>query len=162
MARPTKLLAQDEEALKRQKRSNAEIAERIKKEQKLAEMADGMDMSDIPPYLDELAKQEWFRIIPLMEKLPVSELDRTALAQYCVYTSVFIQATNMINEQGIVTPDGKQHPAVYTMNNASKELKGLANSLGLNINSRMKIVVPDNNQEEEEDPIAALMKARQR
>lgn len=131
-----------------------ELEERRKAEEALYEH-ETLDMSDVPVYLDEIATAEWVRILPLLQKLPISELDRTAVAQYCVYTSIFQQATEDINERGSIV-GGKTNPSINILNNASKELKGLANSLGLNIGSRLKIVVPEP-EEKENDPFMNLM-----
>lgn len=148
MARPTKLLSATSKNYTKE-----EIALKKAQEEALYDY-EKLDMSDIPMYLDELAKQEWKRIVPLLNELPISELDRQAVAQYCVFSSVFQQATEDFNINGPIC-DGKVNPAIHIMNNASKELKSMANSLGLNINARLKIVVPEPVQED--DPFANML-----
>jgi P27 family predicted phage terminase small subunit len=44
---------------------------------------------------------EWNRIVPELERLQLlSKIDRTALAQYCYWFSVWITATKRIKRQG--------------------------------------------------------------
>ena len=53
--------------------------------------------------------------------------------------------------------DGRKNPLIDTVNSFSKELKNATNDLGLTINSRLKIVNPQEIEKEPNDPLAEMM-----
>lgn len=155
MARPRKLLGTMNKNLTKE-----EIEKREEQESRLYEF-EHLDMDDVPQFLhsDERAVIEWRRIIPLMSELPISELDRQTMAQYCKYVSVYEQASEGLIEQGILTEEGKENPLFNVMVKASKELKSITSAMGLNINSRMKIVTPET-VEDDTDPFEKMYKEK--
>ncbi|MED1082824.1 phage terminase small subunit P27 family [Bacillus licheniformis] len=140
-----------------------EIAERKDKEQVLYDMAQ-IDGENIPSFLDARGKREWQRITPLLEQLPVSELDRGLLSMYCNWYSIFIKASNEAKKNGLTViemnsqgnPVTKTSQYVTIMKTASNEIKSIAGQLGLSIDSRMRILTPDQ-KETTKDPFAEML-----
>ncbi len=158
MARPRKLSAVNKKHF-----SKEELAERQEQEAVLKEF-DELDTDNVPSFLDRLAKQEWQRISPIINDLPISELDRQSLAMYCQYVSIFIQATKDLKKRGITITEErangsitKQNPSFQTMLNASKEIKSIASGLGLTIDSRMRILGANKDDDNQDNDIFAKM-----
>lgn len=118
-----------------------------------------------PHWLSYMAKIEWKRIIPLMKELPISELDLTMLANYCSLYSHMRQLNNDLNKSGQVIintdKDGnetgrKLNPSFNAYIKVCGELRSVCAQLGLTVNSRLQMIVPD--EKEEEDEFLKLMK----
>ncbi|RYS18807.1 phage terminase small subunit P27 family [Staphylococcus pseudintermedius] len=107
-----------------------------------------------PEFLDEIAKEEYRRIIPHMQELPISTLDQAQIAQYCSFYSDFVQASRLITKTGGVVIEAgkgsKVNPAFTAKEKAGTRMQQAANTLGLTIDSRLRIVVPEEN--EDDDP----------
>src|SRR5262245_60793876 len=61
-----------------------------------------------PDYLDDEAKAEWFRIVPVLRDMGLLSLaDRTALAAYCTAYSRWVQAEANVRKYGTIvkSPD---------------------------------------------------------
>lgn len=153
MGKPQKLLGATSKNYTKEEKYHKE-----QRELKLTEF-DAIDfeyVSNHPPkFLQEIGSDEWNRLIPLMKKLPISQLDLNSIAQYCKFYELFVVSSQEVNEHGtttsIHTKDGivlKKNPAFDVMLKSSDQIKSLANSLGLNINSRLQII---GNQEMNED-----------
>lgn len=117
-----------------------------------------------PRHLSNLAKAEWRRITPLLNELPISNLDRTQIATYCNLYSIYRKLEEEINETGemieLYFADGtvkerKTNPAIHEMLKVAKEIRAISSELGMTINSRMKLIEPTIN---EDDPFADLFK----
>ncbi|MCD2137181.1 phage terminase small subunit P27 family [Salinicoccus halitifaciens] len=115
-----------------------------------------------PVYLNKTAKAEWRRITPLLNDLPISNLDRTSIATYCNLYSIYRELEEEINETGEMIntyfADGtlkerKANPAIHEMLKVTKEIRAISAELGMTINSRMKLIEPTIN---EDDPFADL------
>lgn len=127
----------------------------IKKEREEAELNKFSKIDGEPPdFLDDIAREEYKRIIPYMQDLPISNLDRAQLAQYCSFYSDFVQASHLIEETGgvvIETDRGlKVNPAFTAKEKAGTRMQQAANTLGLTIDSRLRIIVPE--EKEDDDP----------
>ncbi|EGQ0302294.1 phage terminase small subunit P27 family [Staphylococcus pseudintermedius] len=127
----------------------------IEKERQEAELDKFSKISSEPPeFLDEIAKEEYRRIIPHMQELPISTLDQAQIAQYCSFYSDFVQASRLITKTGgvvIETEKGsKVNPAFTAKEKAGTRMQQAANTLGLTIDSRLRIVVPE--EKEDDDP----------
>ncbi|MEC0670455.1 phage terminase small subunit P27 family [Bacillus haynesii] len=142
--------------------TNEEREERLKQEEKLKDFS---PLQEKPPYwLSKMAKNEWRRIYPHIIKMPISELDSTLLAIYCNSYAQYRQATADILKNGQVMYEvnsrgekvKKKNPSVDIMNSMSKEIRGIAGQLGLSLDSRLRIVGLDN-EDDDVDPFAALM-----
>lgn len=151
MARPRKLTGVNKKHFTKE-----ELAAREAEEEILNNFTE-IDIEEVPVFLDMRARDEWFRIVPLLEELPISELDRTQIAQYCHFVSLYEQCAQDLDDRGLIVDD-RANPSYKMMIDASKEIKTISNAMGLNINSRMKLVAPVAANEEEEDPFMELMK----
>jgi P27 family predicted phage terminase small subunit len=115
-----------------------------------------LDFSVYPIGLLEESQQEWDRISKYIQELPISELDQQTMVRYCNYSYLYEKASKELNEQGFLI-DGRKNPLIDTVNSFSKELKTATNDLGLTINSRLKIVNPQEIEKEPDDPFAEMM-----
>src|SRR5690625_5082765 len=153
MARPRKLINDDN--IKDFKRSKEEIAQRQAEQSALEEFE---QIRDNPPhYLPYMAKLEWKRILPLLKDLNISELDLTMVASYCQLYNHWRQLNNDLNKNGqiIIKEDGEGNeisrqlnPSFNAMMKVQTELRQLSGQLGMTINSRMQLVVPEDEEEQ--------------
>lgn len=107
--------------------------------------------TDPPHFLDEIAKQEYLRILPHMQELPISNLDK---AQYCSFYSDFVKASLILEREDLILEDDKGNqkinPAFNIKEKAGIRMQQTANTLGLTIDSRLRIMVPE--EKENDDP----------
>ncbi|AMQ71830.1 MULTISPECIES: phage terminase small subunit P27 family [Bacillus amyloliquefaciens group] len=142
--------------------TNEEREERLQQEEKLKDFS---PLQENPPYwLSTMAKNEWRRIYPHIIKMPISELDSTLLAIYCNSYAQYRMALKdiMTDGQTIIEINSKgfevkkKNPSVDIMNSMSKEIRGIAGQLGLSLDSRLRIVGL-NGDDDEEDLLGAMM-----
>ncbi|EAC2431438.1 phage terminase small subunit P27 family [Listeria monocytogenes] len=132
------------------------------------------ELQETPPkYFNNLARNEYRRIVKEVKKLPIRGLDRGVLEQYCIWYSVWREAYDNYKKSGIYMTrsylsevvwetDGKKkksqkvnyyidyskkNPAIGMMAEASAKIIQSASNLGLTIDSRMKIVAPEEKEE---------------
>jgi len=161
MANPRKLRTEDDIA--KLKVSNSEKA-RIASEQKALSRFEGID-AEPPEYLPTLARAEWLRIMPLLQELPIAELDFLMIASYCQLFAHWRELNDDLNENGqvIVNYDEqgietsrKINPSFNALMKVQQELRHISGQLGMTINSRFELVTPD--EKEEEDEFVQLLK----
>ena len=107
-----------------------------------------------PAYLDATAKKEYKRITTLLEELLIADLDLSLVVAYCQTYSKYVQATKHLNKHGLVTETerGTKLSSYYTAQRDSTDrLISLSNKLGLNMDSRMKIVTPKKETKEKDE-----------
>ena len=107
-----------------------------------------------PAYLDATAKKEYKRITTLLEELLIADLDLSLVVAYCQTYSNYVQATKHLNKHGLVTETerGTKLSSYYTAQRDSTDrLISLSNKLGLNLDSRMKIVTPKKETKEKDE-----------
>lgn len=152
MARPRKLVsAQENSHLTKEQRIERE------KEEELLYNYDPISLDEVP---HGITKEGWLiyeDLVPQMRQLPISKLDAGLLVIYCNTYAIYSQATQEVSEYGFLDENGKPSGAFKVMNETSKQLKSLASSLGLSIDSRMKIVIPEAKEREPEDPFGAML-----
>ncbi|WP_142829036.1 phage terminase small subunit P27 family [Planococcus soli] len=131
-----------------------EMQRRLNKEKALKEFA---GISKTPPtWLSVKSKKEYKRIVPLLEKLPIAALDQTLVVLYCQFYSVFLEASENLKECGLIEAGtNKPNPSFNAMVKASSEIRLIASQLGMTIDSRMKLVVPE--KEELYDPFKEML-----
>jgi len=153
--RPRKLTT--DETIESSHLTKAEIAQRKAEEARL----DDFDkiQTNPPHYLPYMAKIEWKRVIPLIQELPIADLDLTLVASYCQLYCHWRQLNNDLNKNGQVIvykdKDGietsrKLNPSWNAMLGVQKELRALCGQLGMTVNSRLQMVVPESGEEEDE------------
>lgn len=141
MARPRKLNA-------------AKVGNHNKEELEQSEMRENsleqfkkIDVENIPNDLTENGKKEWLRVVPLLQQLPIAELDYDRIKRYCQLVALTDDAYKHIMTYGTINDEGtKRTPQYFNYMDGLKELKSLCGSLGMTIDSRMKLVVPSENQ----------------
>lgn len=126
-----------------------EVRETRRDAEKMA--SDGFEelQKSAPQHLGPIARYEYERVSVELRKLPIRNLDRATLELYCTWYGIYREAEESIQEDGIfaISKDGeanktKKNPAVSIMSEASGHIRSCASSLGLNIDSRLKIVMP--------------------
>lgn len=109
-----------------------------------------------PQHLSPVARYEYERVSEELRKLPIRNLDRATLEMYCTWYAIYRGAEEEIQKDGIyaTSQDGKpnkskKNPAISIMSEASSHIRSCASSLGLNIDSRLKIIIPSKEKKEE-------------
>ncbi|EGQ1611194.1 phage terminase small subunit P27 family [Staphylococcus pseudintermedius] len=137
MARPRKL-----NATKTGNHNKEELEYQELKENGLKRF-EKIDTTNIPIDLTEEGKKEWNRVVPLLQDLPIAELDYDRIKRNCQLVALTDEAYRYIMEFGTVNEDGtKRTPQYFTYMDGIKELKSICGQLGMTIDSRMKLVVP--------------------
>lgn len=103
-----------------------------------------------PEWLNDTAKAEYLRVIPLMTGLPIAALDEASVAMYCDYYSMYVEASQSVEREGrTITEIDSQgndkrriNPEFTVMTEAARMVRVVAGNIGLTIDSRMRIVVP--------------------
>lgn len=96
-----------------------------------------------PTYMSKDAKAEWRRVAPILirERKTLTEADLATLENYCLATGTMRQAQRILNVEGLVTAQGKRHPAFGIMNAAQTTQRLCAAELGLTPVSRSRPAV---------------------
>ena len=107
-----------------------------------------------PEHLGEIAKAEYSRVVDGLKSLPVRDLDRAVLENYCTWYGIYVEASQKVNEIGVsVFSEDKdmwiQNPLVVTLEKATNNIKSCAAQLGLTVDSRMKMFVPKTEEKKE-------------
>lgn len=104
-----------------------------------------------PSYFPKDAKAEWRKIAPILvlERKTLTVADMGTLESYCLSTSTMRQAQRIINVDGLVTTDGKRHPAFGIMNAAQTTQRLCAAELGLTPVSRSRPAVRSEGNDDE-------------
>ncbi len=100
-------------------------------------------LPDMPNNLSKVARQEWKRLAPELDKLGlITRIDMTAFVCYCESYSTFVAARNAIKIDGMtVKVNGllKKNPAVSIMNDASRLMRQYLTEFGLTPASRPRV-----------------------
>src|SRR5699024_3147213 len=147
-----------EEELKKHKKGKDHIAKELAKQDTLNNY-DSLNIKPIPNHLDCYGKQEWKRIVPLLRQLPIAELDRQLVESYCQLHAYKRRLQKDIEKHGtsINYYDGegnltsrRANPDYNAYLSTVKEIRMIANQLGMTINSRLELAVPEEDKEEDE------------
>lgn len=99
-----------------------------------------------PDYLSKNAKAEYRRIIKDLRNLPIRNLDRVVLENYCVWYAVYRDVSSELDKAGYVVSDEDKgripNPLILTLEKATTNIRSSASQLGLTVDSRMKMFVP--------------------
>lgn len=101
---------------------------------------------DCPRHLDKVAKREWKRLVPVLQRMRVlTEADQIALANLCQTYSTMIQAQEQLSKSGILykTKSGyiQQSPLLGIVNSSIEIINRLSREFGLTPASRSRIEV---------------------
>ena len=116
-----------------------------------------------PDWLMEDAKEEWYRLAAVMNKMGIlSEVDQSAFAVYCQTWARWKEAQEHIDREGSTfeTDSGqiKRNPWVAIANEWQAKLLSVCGEFGLTPSSRSRIVAA-NSKETEADGMEALLGA---
>jgi P27 family predicted phage terminase small subunit len=111
-----------------------------------------------PDWLSDEAAAEWERVIPELSRLDlVKEQDRAALAAYCEAWATFVEATRVVQEEGLVIEarQGKlAHPCVAIARNAGREMRSWAAHFGLTPSTEQALARGGGDDGDEANPFA--------
>lgn len=140
MARKQKLLSQSKAHLRVVEQEARYKAEFL--------AADGLPkLQKTPPaHLDKVAKAEYRRVVSSIGKLPLRNLDRGELELYCSWYSIYKATSDKIKQADDLDKVPKM---ISTLDKATRNIKGLASDLGLNVNSRMQMNMPSEGKQNE-------------
>ena|SRR5271170_397968 len=111
-----------------------------------------------PPYLDENAKKEWQRLVPILRRMKVlTEADYMALAGLCQAYSTMVKAQAKLTESGLLykSQSGylQQSPLLSIVNASVDQIVKLCREFGLTPASRTRLQIPDRPREEAGDDV---------
>lgn len=153
-------MARNNKSLSEQK-GNLTIEQQETIQQTEKEMYNLKPIQKTPPqWLDANAKKEYNRILPLLQELPIADLDLALVASYCQTYSMYCEAIRKLNKHGLVTETerGTKLSSYYTVQrDCINALNTISNKLGLNIDSRMKIISHKKEDKKDDDPFKDLM-----
>lgn len=137
-------------------KTKAELKKR-KDEEEAAGQKDFKRLPTTPPKIlfNVTAKNEYRRIVPLLNKLDVTALDRQIVVNYCNSLAFYEMAQKDIEDHGLVLDNGRKNPSYSIALDMQKELRANAGQLGMTLDSRMKLVKPEE-ETDETDPYAEL------
>ena len=99
---------------------------------------------------DRVAKQEFKRLVVLLEKIDIiCELDITTLGLYCQTYAKLVSLIKELEEEALVE-NGKANPKMKLQLQLSEELRKLGNELGITLNSRLKFATSKAEKERDE------------
>lgn len=139
------------------------VAKRLA-EQETLNNYESLSVEPIPQHLDEAAQKEWKRIIPLLNELPIAELDRELTETYCMLHSSRLSLMQSIRDNGesyvVEDREGnevvRKNPAYDMMLATVREIRMIAHQLGMTMSGRLDLATPD--AEDEEDAFLELLK----
>lgn len=151
MSRPRKLLSASTGA-----RSSEDIEQR-KQEEELLYNYEPLDTEAVPAGITKEGYLVYKDLAPRLKQLPISVLDEGILTMYCNLFALYSEMAQEVSEYGAIDPSGKMSTAYKIMMEASKQLKSLASSLGLTLDSRMKLVIPEAQRPEPKDMFGDML-----
>lgn len=135
--------------------SNEEKEARQESEKRISDMT---PISVTPPeWLDDIARKEYKRIVPLLQELPVASLDLSLVATYCQAYSDYQQANERLKDEPAIieTAHGTKINQNHTIKRDSfNVINSITPKLGMTIDSRLKIFTPK--KEEKADPFKEM------
>jgi P27 family predicted phage terminase small subunit len=111
-----------------------------------------------PAYLDENAKAEWRRLVPVLRRMKVlTEADYMALGSLCQAHSTMVKAQIKLTESGLLfkTQSGyvQQSPLLAIVNSCAELITRLCREFGLTPASRTRLQMLSGASEDQPDGI---------
>ena len=116
---------------------------------------------EAPRWLKGEALAEWNRVLPELQRLElIKQPDMASLVAYCLTWDRLVQAQAIVELEGMVLQDDKQgraqrHPALLTLEMASRELRSWAQQFGLTPSAESRLKTPKDNDGREGNPFAS-------
>ncbi|MGW4641817.1 phage terminase small subunit P27 family [Sphaerisporangium sp. NPDC004334] len=111
-----------------------------------------------PSWLPDEARAEWERVVPELTRLGLlKEIDRAALAAYCLTWDRLVSAQQEIARDGLLHTNSQgrtRHPAVAIVEAASKELRAWAAEFGLTPSAEQRVGGKGEGDGEDDNPFA--------
>lgn len=116
-----------------------------------------------PKHLNRYAKAEYRRIRPLLEELPIANLDKTMVDTYCHLYGISRVLQKNIDEEGSIievrylngdVKEMKPNPSIGELLRVTKEIRYICAELGMTISSRMRLLEPTIN---DDDPFKKML-----
>ena len=106
-----------------------------------------INVDSVPDGLTKNAAKEWSRVVPLLEQLPIAELDYSLIKKYCEVVdqndTLYRAISSKDGIEGMVDPETNRKTGAFMAYMESlKELRSICGQLGMTIDSRMRLVVP--------------------
>jgi P27 family predicted phage terminase small subunit len=104
---------------------------------------------DCPDYLDDVAREEWFRTAAVLKDMGLLSLaDRTALAAYCTAYSRWVLAEEQVRKFGAIVKSPEKgfpmkSPYLTVADQSMEAMRKFMVEFGLTPSSRSRIRVPD-------------------
>jgi P27 family predicted phage terminase small subunit len=113
-----------------------------------------------PEHLDERARKEWKRLVPVLRRMRVlTEADGMSLANLCQTWSTLVKAQEKLTEMGVLykAPSGyvMQSPLLAVVNQCVDTITKLSREFGLTPAARSRIFVQT--EPEPEDELMTLL-----
>ncbi|MCK8606158.1 phage terminase small subunit P27 family [Leuconostoc citreum] len=105
-----------------------------------------------PRYLKGQARTMYETLVPLLTERGTQGISQSIVEQYCQTWQISRLAFDTIQTEGIVDDNGKKSGAVTTYEAATKNLRALANDLGLSPQSMVnlqKLMLDTEDQDEQ-------------
>lgn len=161
---PTKQLYSKEE-LEGHKKGPEYVSKELARQEKLDRYP---KLDEKPPSnLDYFAKQQWKTIVPLLNHLPISAHDSNLVESWCILYSQrrklqkeldnYPKVIYTYDEEGNIA-NAKRNPAYEMLIGTVKEMRMIGGQLGLTVSSRLEMIEPD--EEEEQDVFLELIKGK--
>lgn len=134
MARKYKLLSQSEGNLTKLQQEAKYKAEFLAK--------DGFKALPLeaPEFLPPYGKQEYERLAPQMQKLPIRDLDLTSVLLYCTWYAAYRETLDYLKDIPNIDKTSRLE-GYLSLNKITTNIKALSSDLGLTVNSRMQMNV---------------------
>lgn len=136
--------------------------EKIQRENAKKALSEQQALTTAPPaWLPDSGKTEWKRVLPLLkEELPIAEADYSMLVSYCALFARIRTCEGDIRKNGhfIVNEEAntkKANPAVAMQSQAIRDMKSVATSLCMTLDSRSRLALA--NTKDEKDDFESLM-----
>lgn len=139
---PKRVYTQDE--LKKHKKGKEYVSKKLAEQEAMEEYS-MLDINDVPESLGDCGMDKWFELVPLLHELPVAELDKGLITAYCSLYEDFV---------GYRT--GELDISYNQFLSIVKEMRMLSGQLGMTMSSRLDLVTPD--AETEQDAFMELIK----
>lgn len=129
--------------------SKLDLKDRLAKEPKPQKTA-----PECPDHLDGVARKEWNRMAPILERLGLlTEIDGAAFAAYCQLYSRWVRIEKNLYKKKL-TVDDKQHPLLVASRQTLQLMRSYCTEFGLTPSARGRMITPG---EEEDDDFGNIL-----
>lgn len=108
-------------------------------------------------FLTDEAKEIYNELYELLKELPVANLDKHMISTFAQATATYRKATIELEKEGMVVitnAGSKINPWHRVQMDNYSIMNSLSSKLGLNIDSRLKILTPKENAKKDIDPMS--------